>query len=126
MSFLDYILAGFGIYEKKNKNSLQSNITFRKNYEEPHFKKPEQYKNKLAIFCPKNLEEIIEVAEFLSTNQPVMLNVSMLNDNIVQRGMDFLFGATTATKTTTTCIGKGLYIFTPKDTKILNRIKDYD
>lgn len=123
MSFLDYVLASFGVFEKQTPKQKKTNFNLRQNFEDDILK-PNKNEHKLAIFCPKNLDEVVEVAEFLSTNQPLMLNISNLCEADTKRALDFLFGAISATKSDFVYVGKGIYIFAPKGTKILNRTNE--
>lgn len=139
LSFLDYILKGFGIQEikpevpqkKMSKNSQnilkKEKLSERKTATSHHAVQPiDSHSKKLAIFCPTSIDEVIEVAKFISTNQPTMLNISMLDKSLAQRSMDFILGAKTAAGASMECVGKGLYIFAPKGTKMINRTKSYE
>ena len=115
MSFLDYILSSFGIHEKTKKPEETKSFHLRKNYSEKH------HSQKIAIFCPKSLDEMLEVAKFLSSNQPSLLNLSYMEQTSKQRGLDFVFGALVGTKYNFSKIGESLYVFAPEGTQILNR-----
>lgn len=136
MGFLDYILAGFGIHEIKEEQPARQpakNILPQKKKEVVENRPCEKIsplshcKNKMAIFCPTDMNEVIEVVEFIRTNQPTMLNISMMEKSLAQRSMDFVLGAITAVEASMECVGKGLYLFAPKGTKMLNKTKeDYE
>ncbi len=132
VSFLDYILAGFGAYEKKEEELPKASATKNKVFTQKTEKQRSKQratplglaKNQLAIFCPTTMNEVIEVAEFLRTNQPSMLNISMMDKNLAQRSMDFILGAITAVEATMECVGNGLYLFAPKGTKMIYKAKE--
>lgn len=139
MSFLDYILAGFGVFEIKDEilkeNSKWQQKTQRKKLQEFPAEKQEfpkkaftpkrniYSKNKLAIFCPETTEDVIKVSKFLSTNQPLMLNITFLPKDILQRSMDFVLGSATAVGANMQSIGKGLFLFAPKGTELVKNFK---
>lgn len=139
LSFLDYILKGFGIQEikeeapqkkmsKNNQNILKKEKPVEREMiaSNKSVQPIDSHSKKLAIFCPTSIDEVVEVARFISTNQPTMLNISMLDKSLAQRSMDFILGAKTAAGATMECVGKGLYIFAPKGTKMINRTKSYE
>lgn len=136
MGFLDYVLAGFGVHEvkenvpQKRQATKNSTVTQKKaDILKPKSVSPINANKgaKLAIFCPTTMAEVVEVVEFLRTNQPSMLNISLMDKSLAQRSMDYILGATTAIEATMQCIGNGLYVFVPKGTKVVNKLKEnYD
>jgi len=138
VGFLDYVLAGFGVEEIKQsapeKCSAIKNRIIPQKKNQTHIKPNEKYihsvgekSNRLAIFCPSNMDEVIEVVKFIRTQQPTMLNITMMKQELAQRSMDFILGAITAMEASMECVGKGLYLFAPKGTKMINRTKeDYE
>ncbi|MBR1925458.1 MAG: cell division protein SepF [Clostridia bacterium] len=126
MSFLDYILAGFGVRKLKNddqeKTKNDDSLILRKNSKDNFL--PQAKNSKLAIFCPTNLEDILKATEFLGQKEPVLINVSMLEKSVVKRAFDIILGGASAAGATCECVGEGLYVFAPSGTKILNRINE--
>ena len=126
MSFLDYILAGFGVHKLKEdehqKDKNDDSLILRKNSKDNFL--PQAKNSKLAIFCPTNLEDIIKATEFLGQKEPVLINISMLDKSVVKRAFDIILGGACAVNATAQCIGEGLYVFAPAGTKILNRINE--
>jgi len=126
LSFLDYILAGFGVHKIKKdeqENYKQPNsLILRKNSNDNHFFQPKN--SKLAIFCPTNLDDVIKATEFLGQKEPVLINISMMDKSLLNRAFDIILGGATAVCATAECVGDGIYVFAPAGTKILNRIKD--
>ena len=120
MSFLDYVLSSFGIHEIKEERK-KTNFNLRKNHQEK-----QEIKQKLAIFYPKNLDEMIEVAKFLSGNGPSILNLSFLNPEDKKRSIDFVFGAAISSHANFSKLDDGVFIFAPPGTQIVNRTNDYD
>lgn len=134
MGFLDYVLAGLGVQvadqtpaphkvsEVRNKPTAQKIKRENLTGKIPQ-KKVEPLSSKgsdMAIFCPANMSEVVEVVKFLSTHQPAMLNINRLDQELAQRGMDFVVGATTALGATMERVGSGLYLFAPKGTRLLS------
>ena len=136
MGFLDYVLAGFGVKEIRSDSEKRPAIRNKvipqkKTPEHNSIKKEDKYispigekRSKLAIFCPSDMEEVIEVVKFIRTQQPTMLNITMMKQELAQRSMDFILGAITAMEASMECVGKGLYLFAPKGTKMINRTKE--
>ena len=131
MSFLDYILASFGVYEikdeikKKPQKHLakQTCVNFASTKETkktPVF----ESKNKMAIFCPKNTNEVLQIAKFLAKNQPVLVNVSSLPKNILQNCLDFLIGAKTALNATMKQLENGFFVMLPCGTELVNFLEE--
>lgn len=135
MGFLDYVLAGFGVHsvkdstpekvaEVKNRTVLQKKTLPSIRSTPKRITPIGQKANKLAIFCPSDMEEVIEVVKFLRTQQPAMLNITMMAEELAQRSMDFILGAITAVEASMECVGKGLYLFAPKGTRMINKTKE--
>ena len=120
MSFLDYVLSSFGIHEIKEERPKTS-FHIRKN---PTNR--EEFKQKLAVFYPKDLTEMVEVAKFLSENGPSILNLSFLCPEDRKRSIDFVFGAAIGAKANFSKLEEEVFIFTPKETQIINRKQKYD
>lgn len=119
MSFLDYVLSSFGVHEiKENK---KTNFNLRRNKQAK-----QETKQKLAVFYPKNLDEMVDVARFLSCQQPSILNLSFLSSEDKKRGIDFVFGAAIGAKANFSKLEDGVFLFAPQETQIINRINDYD
>ena len=115
MSFLDYVLSSFGIHEIKEEQQ-KNNFNIRRNRT-----KSQEFKQKLAVFYPKNLDEMIEVAKFLSEKGPSILNLSKLNKEDRRRSIDFVFGAAIGAKANFSKLDDGVFIFAPPETQIINR-----
>ena len=135
MGFLDYVLAGFGVEEIKQstpeKHSAIKNKIIPQKKNLTHIRPTEKYvhplgekNSRLAIFCPSDMNEVIEVVKFIRTQQPTMLNITMMKQELAQRSMDFILGAITAMEASMECVGKVLYLFAPKGTKMINRTKE--
>ena len=135
MGFLDYILAGFGVYEIKEENQKQP---FKKQI---YPQKPQstsftptkdtisthcisQNSSKMAFFCPKTTDQVIEIAKFLSSNQPAMVDTTHLPANIFQNSLDFLIGAKTALNASLKKLDGGLLVFVPKGTQLVEFLEE--
>ncbi len=129
MSFLDYILAGFGVYEIKDETKKQNSKRFlspkkplanfvstKEIQKSPTF---ETCSSKMALFCPKTTNEVTKIAKFLASNQPVLVDVSNLDDNLLVRCLDFLVGAKTALDAKMKHLENGLFVFVPKGTQLV-------
>ncbi len=119
MSFLDYVLSSFGVHPKK-EDTKATNFNLRKNNQK------DCYKQKLAVFYPKNLKEMTDIAEFLSEHQHMIISLNNLKDFERQRGIDFIFGASIGSKSHFSKLDDGVFVFAPNGTQIINKEKNYE
>lgn len=120
MSFLDYVLSSFGIHEVK-EDTKKSNFNIRKNPTQT-----QRTTQKLAVFYPKNLNDMVEVAKFLSNKEPSVLNLTFLSPEDRKRGIDFVFGAAIGSNANFSKLEDGVFVFAPPETQIVNRKNDYE
>ena len=119
MSFWDYVLSSFGIHQT-SEDKKTTNFNLRKNNQ------CDCFKQKLAVFRPKTLGEMTDIAEFLSGHQHMILDINSLKTADRQRSIDFIFGASIGSKSNFSKLDEGVFVFTPKSTLIINKEKTYE
>jgi len=151
MGFLDYVVKSLGLVEEEmppsariKKNVRQAAVKpKRQGYDWPvlevcdyaaqggqhaHrddqipdalFKKSER-KN-IAIFKPKNFNEIKKVVDFLKTKQPSVVSFNELNESEGEGCVQFFLGALLALDGRLERVQESTYLIVPKDVNILTR-----
>lgn len=72
----------------------------------------------VMVCSPKNFSELQESIKALRSNQTVILEVSRVDNEIIQRLMDYMSGAIFALGGSIQRISQGMFLLTPKDVKI--------
>ena len=132
MSFLDYVLASFGVYEIKDvpkKMPRQKEVRTKEicsSSFSPTKETISQQKSssQMAYFCPKTTQQVVEIAKFLATNQPMVVDTKFLPQNLLRSSLDFLCGAKTALEANLKRLENGLFVFTPKNTNFVEFLEE--
>ncbi len=110
-----------GQYNNQNMNNsyYPTNDDYANNYAGS-----QQFNNQTAatynvmVCSPKNFSELQESIKALRSNQTVILEVSRVDNEIIQRLMDYMSGAIFALGGSIQRISQGMFLLTPKDVKI--------
>ncbi len=107
--------------------------------EEPEEKKPSvahnNKKNKVVnihttaqlqvvVMTPETFEEAKDIADYLKTKSPVVINLEALEKEVTRRIVDFLSGAVYALEGNIQKISNGIFLVTPYNVSILGDFKD--
>ena len=127
MGFLDYVFASLGVSTKDETKSVLTTTSKKSKQIDTKLLKPKAKpelktkSNNIAIFCPSNIDDLPEIVQFLATNQQAFLNFEKIDNENIQRVLDFIGGAIFALGGKVENLGGKLFLFAPKNTKILNK-----
>ena len=127
MGFLDYVFASLGVSTKDETKTILNNAPKTTKQLDTRLLKPKaknDFKtksNNIAIFCPTSIDDLPEIVQFLSTEQQAFLNFEKIDSQNIQRVLDFVGGAVFALGGKVENLGGKLFLFAPKNTKILNK-----
>ncbi len=79
---------------------------------------------KVVVMSPMSFDEARDVADYLKTKNPVVINLETLPKDLSRRMVDFLSGAVYALGGSIQKIANGIFLATPYNVSILGDFKD--
>lgn len=79
---------------------------------------------KVVVMSPMSFEEARDVADYLKTKNPVVINLETLPKDVARRIVDFLGGSVYALGGNIQKISNGIFLATPYNVSILGDFKD--
>jgi len=77
-------------------------------------------KKTVNIYQIKSNEDISTIVDVLNAGEPVIINLSKISKNEIQRTLDFISGVIFVLKAHTSMIANNMYLITPQGVKIAN------
>lgn len=88
--------------------------------------KKEEYRNKTILVEPRAFSEAKQIADYLKSNNQVVVNFKRVTSDVSKRIMDFLNGIVYAIEGTMQKLGPGIVICAPKGFEIEGNITEDD
>lgn len=79
---------------------------------------------KVVVLSPMSFDEARDVADYLKTKNPVVINLETLPKDVTRRIVDFLSGSVYALGGNIQKIANGIFLVTPYNVSILGDFKD--
>ncbi|WP_035053608.1 cell division protein SepF [Carnobacterium pleistocenium] len=112
-------------HEVKNQRALNTRRESAKTNKVVAMKNPENpYQSKIVVFEPRVYSEVQEIADFLLSNQSVILNFTRIEEDQAKRIVDFLTGTIYAISGDIQRVGEEIFLCTPKNVEIDGVISD--
>lgn len=95
------------IFDKKSKNQIETNFS------RPPLQAVQTGSNSVNIVVvePRSFDDSVEIVKHLKSRKSVIVNLQYLDNDISQRVIDFVSGATFAMDGTQERVGNGVFIF---------------
>jgi cell division inhibitor SepF len=79
---------------------------------------------RVMVVEPTCFEDAKRVVDHLKSRKPVVVNMESTAEDVAQRIIDFVSGASFATDGNTQKVGQGIFLFTPNNVDIAAEIKE--
>ncbi len=122
MGFFNYLFKSLGFPEKEKVDESNINLVSTEiqnaNFVRPIDDQKEINLNNLIVYAPKNSSEIHLLVDCLKRGEAIIIDLSNLCKNEVQRILDYINGALQALNGTLNRLQGNLFVLTPKNINI--------